>query len=41
MDVNTVLLYSDIDEVVHVGQPKGFAVPGKEDWVLLLNKALK
>jgi hypothetical protein len=40
MDVNTAFLYSDLDEVVYVEQPEGFAVPGKEDWVLLLNKAL-
>ena len=40
MDVNTAFLYSDLDEVVYVEQPEGFAIPGKEDWVLLLNKAL-
>jgi Reverse transcriptase (RNA-dependent DNA polymerase)/Integrase core domain len=40
MDVNTAFLCSDIDEVVYVEQPEGFVVPGKEDWVCLLNKAL-
>jgi hypothetical protein len=40
MDVNTAFLYSLHDEIVYVEQSKGFAVPGKEDYVCLLNKAL-
>ena len=40
MDVNTAFLDSDLDEVVYVEQPEGFAIPCQEDWVLLLNKAL-
>jgi hypothetical protein len=40
MDVNTAFLNSDLDEVVYVEQPEGFEVPGKEDFVCLLNKAL-
>jgi len=40
MDVNTAFLYSSLDETVHVEQPEGFVVPGKEDYVCLLQKAL-
>jgi len=40
MDVNTAFLCSNLDEVVYVEQPEGFTIPGKEDWVCLLNKAL-
>jgi hypothetical protein len=39
MDVNTAFLYSDLGETVYVEQPEGCAVPGKEDYVLLLRKA--
>ena len=35
MDIN-----SELDEVVHVEQPEGFVVPGKEDYVCLLQKVL-
>src|SRR5437667_10085768 len=31
MDVNTAFLYSDLDEVVYVEQPEGFAIPVKKD----------
>jgi glutathionyl-hydroquinone reductase len=40
MDVNTAFLYSLFDEIVYVEQPEGFIVPGKEDYVYLLQKAL-
>ena len=40
MDVNTIFLYSDIDEVVYIEQSEGYIISGKEDWVCLLNKAL-
>ena len=40
MDVNTAFLYSPLDETVYVEQPEGFAAPGKEDHVCLLQKAL-
>src|SRR5579859_602894 len=40
MDVNTAFLNSELDEVVHVEQPEGFVVPGKEDYVCLLRKVL-
>lgn len=40
MDVNTAFLNSDIEEVVYVKQPEGYEIPGKEDFICLLNKAL-
>jgi Reverse transcriptase (RNA-dependent DNA polymerase) len=40
MDINTVFLNSDLDEIVYVEQPEGFVVPGKEDYVCLLQKVL-
>jgi len=40
MDVNTAFLYSSLDETIYVEQPEGFVVPGKEDYVCLLQKAL-
>ena len=41
MDINTVFLYSGIDEVVYVEQPEGCEINGKEDWIYLLNKMWK
>jgi len=40
MDVNMAFLNSDLDEIVYVEQPEGFEIPGKEDYVCLLQKAL-
>jgi len=40
MDVNTAFLYNSIDETVYVEQPEGFKVPGKEDYICPLRKAL-
>jgi len=40
MDVNTAFLYSPLDETIYVEQPEGFVVPGKEDYICLLQKAL-
>jgi transposase InsO family protein len=40
MDVNTAFLYSPLDETVYVEQPEGFVIPGKEDYVCLLRRAL-
>jgi hypothetical protein len=39
MDVNTAFLNSELDEVIHVKQPEGFVVPGKDDYMCLLQKA--
>src|SRR5271170_3723196 len=40
MDINTTFLNSDIEETVHIEQPKGYEIPGKEDYVCLLRKTL-
>jgi hypothetical protein len=40
IDVKTAYLYGDIDEPTWMEQPKGFEVPGKEDWVWELHKRL-
>jgi Reverse transcriptase (RNA-dependent DNA polymerase) len=40
MDVNTIFLYSALDETVYIEQPEGFAVSSKEDYVCLLRKVL-
>ena len=38
-DVNQAFLQADIDGVVYVEQAEGFKVPGKEGWVIQLNKS--
>ena len=38
MDVNTAFLNSDLNETVYIEQPEGFEIPGKEDFMCLLQK---
>src|SRR5438045_4650223 len=40
MDVNTAFLYSPLSEEVYIEQPEGLEIPGKENWVCKLNRAL-
>src|SRR5438477_10963763 len=40
MDVNTAFLYSSLAEEVYVKQPERLEIPGKENWVCKLNRAL-
>ena len=39
LDVKSAFLNGEIDEVIHVKQPEGFLVNGKEGYVLRLGKA--
>ncbi|MBW0524453.1 hypothetical protein O181_064168 [Austropuccinia psidii MF-1] len=39
-DVETAFLHGNMDATVYVKQVRGFEVPGKENWVWLLNKSL-
>jgi hypothetical protein len=38
--VKTAFLHSDLEEDIYMDQPKGFIVPGKEDYVYRLRKPL-
>ena len=40
MDVKTAFLNGELDETIHIRQPEGFVVPGKENWVCRLKKSL-
>ena len=40
IDIKTAFLNAVLDCPVYMTQPEGFVVPGKEDWPVLLNKAL-
>ena len=40
LDVKSAFLNGEINEVIHVKQPEGFLVKGKEGYVLRLKKAL-
>ena len=40
MDVKTAFLNGDLDEEIFMEQPEGWVVPGKEDYVCLLKKAI-
>ena len=40
MDVKSAFLNGDLKEEVYVHQPPGFVIPGKENKVLRLRKAL-
>ncbi|MBW0582772.1 hypothetical protein O181_122487 [Austropuccinia psidii MF-1] len=39
-DVETAFLYGEIDAPIYVSQVTNFKVPGKKDWVWMLNKSL-
>ena len=39
-DVSNAFVNAPIEEVIYIAQPEGHAVPGKEDWILRLHKAL-
>jgi hypothetical protein len=40
LDVKTAFLHSDLEEEIYMDQPKGFIVPGKENFVCKLKKSL-
>ena len=40
MDITSAFLNGTLNETVYMCQPKGFEVPGKENWVWKLKKAL-
>ncbi len=40
MDVKTAFLNGDLDEEIYMEQPEGWVVPGKEDHICLLKKAI-
>ena len=40
IDIKTAFLNADLDKPIFMTQPEGFLVPGKEDWPVLLKKAL-
>ena len=40
MDIKSAFLNGDLKEEVYVHQPSGFVIPGKENKVLRLRKAL-
>ncbi|CAL5342497.1 unnamed protein product [Camellia sinensis] len=40
MDVKTAFLHGDLEEEIYMGQPEGFRVKGKEDYVCQLKKSL-
>src|SRR5438045_5186891 len=40
MDVYTAFLYSPLSEDVYIGQAEGLELPGTENWVCKLNRAL-
>ena len=40
MDVTTAFLNGDLEEEIHMEQPEGYEVPGKEDIVCRLKKSL-
>jgi len=40
LDVKTTFLNGELEEEVYVAQPEGYAVKGKEQYVLKLSKAL-
>ena len=40
MDVKTAFLNGELEEEIYMEQPEGWVVPGKEDWVCLLKKAI-
>jgi Reverse transcriptase (RNA-dependent DNA polymerase) len=40
IDVKNAFTHADLQEEIYMEQPKGFVVPGKEDWVYKLNKSL-
>ena len=40
LDVKSAFLNGEIEELIYVQQPEGFAIEGKEDYVLRLKKAL-
>ncbi|GAA0152105.1 transmembrane signal receptor [Lithospermum erythrorhizon] len=40
LDVKTTFLHGELDEVIHMEQPEGFVIKGKEKLVCKLNKSL-
>ncbi|KAJ8507855.1 hypothetical protein ONZ45_g9806 [Pleurotus djamor] len=40
LDVKTAFLYGKLDEEIYMEQPEGFRIPGKEDFVLRLWRAI-
>ena len=40
MDVKTIFLSGDLEEEIHMDQPKGFVIHGQENKVCKLNKSL-
>ena len=40
LDVKSAFLYGQLDEEIYMEQPEGFKVPGKEDYVLRLRRAI-
>jgi len=40
IDIKTAYLYGDLDEKIYMDQPEGFKLPGKENKVWRLCKAL-
>ena len=40
IDIKTAFLNADLDKPIFKTQPEGFLVPRKEDWSVLLKKAL-
>ncbi len=40
MDVKTTFLNGDLDEEIYMEQPEGWVIPGNEDYICLLKKAI-
>jgi len=40
LDIKTAFLYGDLDEELYMEQPKGFKIPGQQNKVMHLRKAI-